>query len=300
MVRHVAAPAGSRIINAALDIHWANWDFPTHLPYSQRAMTAFWPTDIIAAPAQPIPLPRSGNTLDLNSIEIGEPGTDRSMSVEELLCRRMSNDALLVMHRGAVVHESYRDGMLPSDHHVNHSTTKSLTTLLVGMAIADGLVDPDAPLTDYLKAFDDIEAWRQITVQHALDMRTGLRYDEHYEDPDSVCWRYFRATGYYPPLPDTCAGYSEWIHAEMNALEDEPGTRFNYASPITNALGMLASEVYGKSVSALLEEKIYQNIGAEAEAWLNLDPSGVAVTEGQLSLTLRDFARWTPAPYGAK
>ena len=42
----------------------------------------------------------------------------------------------------------------------------------------------------------------------------------------------------------------------------------------------------------MLEEKIFQHIGAEADAWLNLDPSGVAVTEGQLSLTLRDFARW--------
>jgi CubicO group peptidase (beta-lactamase class C family) len=41
-----------------------------------------------------------------------------------------------------------------------------------------------------------------------------------------------------------------------------------------------------------LEEKIYRHIGAECDAWLNLDPSGVAVTEGQLSLRLRDFARW--------
>lgn len=292
MVRHVAAPPGERTINEGLGIHWANWDFPTHLPYSQRAMPAFWPTDIIAPPTEAIPLPRSASMRELADIEIAEPGTERRFSVEELLCRRMSNDALLIMHRGSVVHESYRDGMLPTDHHVNHSTTKSLTSLLVGMAIADGLIDADAALTDYLEAFRDIAAWRQISVQHALDMRTGLRYEEHYEDPDCICWSYFRATGYYPPLPDTRAGYSDWIHAEMNELQEEPGARFNYASPITNALGLLAEAVYGKSVATLLEEKIYQRIGAESEAWLNLDPSGVAVTEGQLSLTLRDFARW--------
>lgn len=292
MVRHVAAPPGDRTINASLGIRWDNWDFPTHLPYSQRAMPAFWPTDIIAPPAESIPLAVSTPMRDLADIEIAEPGSDRKLSVEELLSRRMSNDALLIMHRGSVVHESYRDGMLPTDHHVNHSTTKSLTSLLVGMAIADGLVDADAPLTDYLESFRDIEAWRQITVQHALDMRTGLRYAEHYEDPDCICWSYFRATGYYPPRPDTHAGYSDWIHAEMSELQEEPGARFNYASPITNALGLLAAAVYGKSVAVLLEEKIYRRIGAESEAWLNLDPSGVAVTEGQLSLTLRDFARW--------
>jgi hypothetical protein len=292
MVSHVAAPAGDRVINEALGIDWSNWDFPTHLPYSQRAMADFWPTDIIAAPANPIPLTYADRSLDLAAIDIAEPGSDRRMSVEELLNRRMSNDALLIMHKGHVVHESYRDGMTETDRHVNHSTTKTLTTLLVGMAIADGLVDPLAPMTEYLEVFGDLDAWDQVTVQHALDMRTGLRYEEHYEDPDCICWSYFRATGYYPPLADTHAGYVDWIRKEMNELQDPPGQRFNYASPITNALALVATAVYGGSVASLLEEKIFQHIGAEADAWLNLDPSGVAVTEGQLSLTLRDFARW--------
>ena len=89
---------------------------------------------------------------------------------------------------------------------------------------------------------------------------------------------------------DEHLAYSGLLRAVQK--REEPGARFNYASPITNALGLLAEAVYEKSVATLLEEKIYQRIGAEPEAWLNLDPSGVAVTEGQLSLTLRDFARW--------
>ncbi|MEP1469483.1 MAG: serine hydrolase [Halieaceae bacterium] len=292
MVSHIAVPTGNRVINETLGIDWSNWDFPTHLPYSQRAMPDFWPTEVIAAPASAIALTYAEQSLDLAAIDIAEPGSDRRMSIDELISRRMSNDALLIMHKGQVVHESYRDGMTETDRHVNHSTTKSLTTLLLGMAIEDGLVDPQAPLTDYLEVFRDLKAWNQITVQHALDMRTGLRYVEHYEDPDCICWSYFRATGYYPPLADTHKGYVDWIRSEMAALEDTPGERFNYASPMTNALGLVASAVYGASVASLLETKIFQHIGAEADAWLNLDPSGVAVTEGQLSLTLRDFARW--------
>jgi CubicO group peptidase (beta-lactamase class C family) len=292
MVGHVAPPAGDRVINEALGIDWSNWDFPTHLPYSQRAMPDFWPTDIIAAPARPIPLSYAEQSLDLTALDIAEPGSERRMSVDELINRRMSNDALLIMHKGHVVHESYRDGMTETDRHVNHSTTKSLTTLLLGMAIEDGLVDPQAPITDYLEIFRDLKSWNQLTVQHALDMRTGLRYEEHYEDPDCICWSYFRATGYYPPLAETHKGYADWIRSEMAELVDTPGERFNYASPITNALGLVASSVYDASVASLLETKIFQHIGAEADAWLNLDPSGVAVTEGQLSLTLRDFARW--------
>ena len=292
MVKLVQPAGAGRVINEALGIDWSNWDFPSHLAYSQRAMTVFWPTAVIAAPRETIPLDYAGTRLDPGDLVLAEPGTGRPMTAEQFLDRRLCNDALLVMHRGQVVHESYRNGMLDSDRHVNHSTTKSLTTLLVGIAIEEGLVDPGAPITDYLEVFADLPAWRRVSVQHALDMRTGLRYEEHYEDPDSVCWSYFRATGYYPPREDTHAGYVAWVRDRMREADCEPGERFVYSSPVTNALGMVAASVYNSTVAELLEERIFRHIGAEDDAWLNLDPSGVAVTEGQLSLRLRDFARW--------
>jgi CubicO group peptidase (beta-lactamase class C family) len=292
MTKLVQAAAGERVINERLGIDWSNWDFPSHLAYSQRDMIAFWPTAVIAAPSAPLALDHAGTPLDLERLAFKEPGTDRKLDGAQFLDRRLCNDSLLIMHRGQVVHESYRNGMLATDRHVNHSTTKSLTTVLLGLAIEDGLVDPAAPVTDYLAELADLPAWRKVSVQHALDMRTGLAYEEHYEDPDCICWSYFRATGYYPPRDDTHPGYVSWVRECMREANCEAGERFVYSSPITNALGMIAATVYGKPVGELLEEKIYQSIGAEADAWLNLDPSGVAVTEGQLSLRLRDFARW--------
>jgi CubicO group peptidase (beta-lactamase class C family) len=292
MVTLVQPAPGDRIINQALGINWSNWDSPAHLAYSQRAMIEFWPTAVIAAPSRAIALDYSTTPLELERLEFPEPGTDRRLDATQLLDRRMCNDALLVMYRGRVVHESYRNGMLETDRHVNHSTTKSLTTLMLGVAIGEGLVDPAAPVTDYLADFADLAAWRKVSVQHALDMCAGLRYEEHYEDPDSICWSYFRATGYYPPDPDTHRGYVAWVRDCMHEASGEPGEMFIYSSPITNALAMVAASVYGCSVAELLEDKIYRHIGAECDAWLNLDPSGVAVTEGQLSLRLRDFARW--------
>ena len=291
-MREVPAPGGKRIINEELGINWSNWDAPAHLAYSQRAMPDFWPTAIIAAPAQSTPLSYADTPMNIDELRLPEPGTDRILSAEQLLDRRMYNDALLLMHRGQVVHESYRNGMLDTDRHVNHSTTKSLTTLLVGIAIEDGLIDPNAPIVDYLEEFRDLEAWQKISVQHALDMRTGLRYEEHYDDPDCICWSYFRATGYYPPREDTLPGYRPWVRQLMNETDCAPGEKFVYSSPVTNALGLLAATVYNSTVPQLLEQKIFQRIGAESDAWLNLDPTGVAITEGQLSLTLRDFARW--------
>ncbi|MEM1111701.1 MAG: serine hydrolase [Pseudomonadota bacterium] len=282
---------GPRVINAELGIDWASWDAPTHLAYSQRAMLDFWPTDIISPPDQPIPLPYAETMLELEALEFVEPGSDRLMNGEQLLQRRLFNDGLLIMHRGEVIHESYRNGLQPTDRHVNHSTTKSLTSVLLGFAISDGLVDPGAAITEYLPQLANTD-WHRVAVQQALDMRTGLDYVEHYDDPDCVCWSYFRATGYYPPQSDTEPGYFAWLQKHMAQLATEPGSTFNYASPVTNAIGLVAESVYGRSVAELLEEKIFRHIGAESSAWMNLDPSGVAVTEGQLSLCLRDFARW--------
>jgi CubicO group peptidase (beta-lactamase class C family) len=255
-------------------------------------MLDFWPTAVIEPPGNSTPLPRANEAIDLSRLTVSEPGTERDMTLEQLVDRRMYNDGLLIMRRGEVWHESYRNGMHETDLHVNHSTTKSLTTLLLAHAVNDGLVDSRAPVTDYLSELADLEHWRRVTVQHALDMRTGLAYREHYDDPDCICWSYFRATGYYPPQEDTLPGYYAWIRRHMTEAECEPGETFNYASPITNALGLIAETVYGAPVAELLEQKIFQPLGAESEAWLNLDPSGVAVTEGQLSLCLRDFARW--------
>ena len=40
-------------------------------------------------------------------------------------------------------------------------------------------------------------AWRDVTLQHVLDMAAGLSYVEDYADRDGVYYAYARATGYY-------------------------------------------------------------------------------------------------------
>jgi hypothetical protein len=85
MVREKSAPSGRRVINEELGIDWSNWDAPAHLAYSQRAMPDFWPTAIIRAPELATPLIYAGNPLDIDSLQIPEPGTDRVLSANQLL-----------------------------------------------------------------------------------------------------------------------------------------------------------------------------------------------------------------------
>jgi len=79
---------------------------------------------------------------------------------------------------------------------------------------------------------------------------------------------------------------------DLTRRSDEPGTRFNYASYLTNLLPIAVQRTYGAPVLELLKQRIYRHLAAEQPAPLNLDSTRLPIVEGQANLTLRDFARW--------
>ena len=131
-----------------------------------------------------------------------------------------------------------------------------------------------------------------MTLQHVLDMCPGLQYVEAYEDRTSDYYSYARAVGYYPAPANEAIGARRWLVEKMTQRVADPGSRFNYASPLTNALMMAAEHAYQEPILPLLERQLFRRIGAESVGWFNTDALGFPIAEGQLSLTLRDFARW--------
>lgn len=293
MVDIVTMPPTSGVISKSLNITKANWDHPTHLAYSQLHMNRMMPVTYLQPPADSIPLPKADTQLDLEKLNFFDPLHDKPMGIDQLLNRRLYNDALLVFHRGQVVHESYRNGMTADDHHVLHSTTKSLVAMLVGIAIDEGKMHPEAPISEYIRELGEYPEWQQVTLQHVLDMAIDSPYEEHYEDPNCSYFSYARAVGYYPEIDGRSpSGARAWLASPEMRPRGMPGQRFNYTSPLTNALMIAVSEVYGESSTSLLESRIFKRIGAGAAGWFNTDHLGVPIAEGQFSLTLQDFARW--------
>ena len=231
--------------------------------------------------------------LDVDSLFFEDPLTGRTMAGSQFLDRRLCTDGMLVVHRGVCVYETYRNGMLPADRHVNHSTTKTLTSMLAGIALHDGVIDLDNPMPLLVPELASIPAWSAVTLQHVLDMAAGLNTEEHYEDRQSMYWRYADAVGYYVnEASRPRQGVLGFVVSELNEVIEPPGTRFNYASYLTNLIPIAIGNAYGIDPLLLLEERIYQHLGAQAPALLNVDDHGRPIVEGQLNLTLRDFARW--------
>src|SRR5262249_46620654 len=69
------------------------------------------------------------------------------------------------------------------------------------------------------------------------------------------------------------------------------GTRFYYASVETEVLGLVLRSATGRPVTAYLEEKIWQPMGAEADATWLVDRSGQETTFCCINAVLRDYAR---------
>jgi len=291
MVRVVSAGLVDGVIDARLGIDRSNWDHPPHLALSQLHMDRMMPVAHLE-PAAPNPLPRAAHTLDVEALIFDDPLTQQPIDGTTFLNRRLFNDALLVMHRGAVVHESYRNGMTATDHHLQHSTTKSLTTMLIAQAIDAGLMDVAAPFDRHLPELRTVSGWNGVTLQHVLDMCTGIDYVEQYDDRGCGYYAYARAVGYYPAPANESIGARRWLVEQMTQRAEAPGSRFNYSSPLTNALMMAVEHAFGEPILPLLERQLFQRIGAESVGWFNTDGLGFPIAEGQLSLTLQDFARW--------
>ena len=112
--------------------------------------------------------------------------------------------------------------------------------------------------------------------------------------PDSMYWRYADAVGYYENVPEERQiGTLGYVTSRAHSARwSQPGSRFNYASYLTNLLPIVIERAYGRPAVELYEDRIYSRIGAESHAIINLDRFAHPIVEGQVNLTLRDFARW--------
>lgn len=292
-MRIVTASPGY-VVNDSLNIGQHNWDSAAHLATGQLSMHKLFKTVALQPNTEASKLPRSMQVLDVEHMQFNDPlMPGRTLSGEQLLNRRVFNDGLLIMHRGEVIHESYRNGMSATDRHVIHSCSKSFCAMLVAIAIGEGKLNPAQAISHYVEELQQRKEWQGVTLQHVLDMCAGIEYSEDYTNPDAHYWQYARAAGYYPPLPGEAAiGARAWVIANLNNRINNPGSTFAYNSCLTIVIGMALENVYQRNLAQLFESMLYQRMGAESEAWFNTDAQGFPIVEGQLNLCLRDFARW--------
>ncbi|MBN9251891.1 MAG: serine hydrolase [Mesorhizobium sp.] len=210
----------------------------------------------------------------------------RTETVTDFLVRS-DTDALTVMKDGKIVGDWAAPHMHAGARHIIFSISKSLTAILAGIVEGEGLLDPDAPVTQYVPEAKG-SAYGDATVRHVLDMVVSIDIDEAYTDPDSAYGRYRKATLWNP------GGGTESLTSflmTLPRLAEDHGKTFRYRSPNSDLLGIVIERATGRRIPDLMGEKLWQPLGAKNEASVTVDMEGAARTAGGMSVTPRDLAR---------
>lgn len=198
----------------------------------------------------------------------------------------------VVVHRGKVVFEQY-PGMRESDSHLWASNAKPMASLLVDLLINDGVLDQSKTMGEYLPDFRGT-AWESVRLIDVLDMTPGLDTEESSEafnDPDSIAIRTFLAEMGEPRGDAKQAERILDILKQAKRVRD-PGTQFEYGSPVTQALVLLTEQVANKRWSDLFDERVWSKMYVEGDLQVHLAPDGTAAAHGVVSSRLRDMARF--------
>jgi CubicO group peptidase (beta-lactamase class C family) len=264
----------------------ANWQDPPFNRWSFQHIRELIPTaPIVRGDGPTWRLPRAEH--DLSAIRFRAGG--REMGVEQLL-QRSWTDGFLVLHRGRVVFERYLNGMTPDTPHLLMSVSKSIVSTIAGILADRGALDLGAPITDVLPELART-SFRGATIQQLLDMRTGTRFDETYDDPNADVRVYEQVYLWRPRsgrrLPADALGYFGTLHND-----GEHGGPFRYRSILPDVLAWALERAGGMRLHELISRELWGPMGAEFDAEITVDAHGNPMADGGICATLRDIARF--------
>ncbi len=216
--------------------------------------------------------------------------TDQAEAQINAAITGMANDALVILHHGQIVHESYRNGMGPRDPHILMSVSKSLLGLVAGTLVARGEMATDDLITHHLPELEGT-AYAGATVRHALDMQVGLDFDEDYTATSGTIIDYRKAANWNPLAPGDAATDLRTFQRQLTDTAGPHGEVFRYASPCTDMLAWLMERASGLRYADLISERLLAPLGAENSGYITVDRIGGARGAGGICLTARDLAR---------
>lgn len=198
-------------------------------------------------------------------------------------------DAFLVLRGDRVLAERYFGETTAESRHIDMSVSKSFCGMLAGVLIGEGLLDPGAPVTDYVPELAG-GSYDGATVRQVLDMTAAPDFDMTYLGPDTEVQRGDRCAGWRPARPGDPAGTRAFLAGL--AGHGTHGAGFQYCSATTDVLAWVIERAARTPYARLMSERIWSRIGAEADALITVDALGAPYACAGMGMRLRDLARF--------
>ena len=191
-------------------------------------------------------------------------------------------ESITLIRNGYVVADIYLNPLYPPDtKHIIHSCTKSIMSILIGIAIEEGHIESvEVPILDILgqgKGRLTDERMAELTLQDVLSMQTGL----HSRDSYVYQWE---------GLFDMMAT-DDWTQYILDLpFEVDPGTRYEYSNAASFLLSAVLTKATDTTSLAFAKEHLFDPLGIEEVKW-ETSPQGIYIGWARMWLKPHDMAK---------
>ena len=191
--------------------------------------------------------------------------------------------AAIVIQNDTILFEHYSGGWNRDSQSCIFSVTKTITSMLCGIALKDGYIKSLSDLvTDYVPELKDADpTFAELKIEHLLDMTAGLKFNENYS------WNPFSK------MAKLYFGNNTFKVLKSLKFINTPGENFSYDSATTAILGLIIERSTGQSYAQYLSEKVWQPLGMERDALIGLDSQKYHTAKSFAGLTtnVKDLAK---------
>lgn len=195
--------------------------------------------------------------------------------------------SMAIVKNGHLVHEVYFKNFTRESQQRIHSITKSISSILIGIAIDKGFIkNVDEPVYKYFPnySFNFKNPFkRQIRIKHILTLTSGIDWTERqypYSDPKNNEYHQVRS--------------DDWIgYVLERPMQDAPGTKWEYNTGSVHLLSGIIKQSTGQFADKFAEKYLFNPLGIKNYEW-NKDPKGYPCTggtHGGLRMRTRDVAK---------
>lgn len=265
----------------------ATWQFGPLNRWAYTHLREVLPTKDIPNDYRTVrPLQGLGSAVSDMDIMLGGKSTKLSEAMKQTYM-----DGLLVIKGDRVIAELYDGTLTPERTHLLWSVSKTVTGLTAASVAADGLIDLDKTVADYVPELART-GWGDNSLRTILDMRDTSDWNEDYAAPDSTVRRQDCADGLLTgPGCEGVPVVGNYVFLPGVGRDDSRRDTFVYKSGTTDVMAWVLEAATGKRFADLVSERIWKPMGAERSAGITVDVSGFTLASGGMMATLRDLAR---------
>ena len=207
----------------------------------------------------------------------------KKVTFDEFLAATQTN-AFLVVRDGKITYEKYLNGKTESTVLPSYSVAKTMTSLVIGQLIDEGVLRESDTFVSILPTFKAGTSFDKVTIKDLLDMNSGIGVSDNYPSGPSG-WGVAIAQMY------ATTDMNFFINNNRK-MREEPGTFPEYRSVNTQMLGLIIQEVTGNKLADEFSDRIWKLVGADYDATWNVDKvGGHEKAFCCFNATARDYAR---------